>query len=493
MVSGNDKTPGAIRGLREIYKRIAGFHGQHAFFMGKPLHCKGPEPIGILSSVPEYRDRLYLGGFGCGKTYILDYTGLVLLAEQPDNMGLFIRKRFEQLRNTTLATFYDIVEEAGDGDKNALIADTDESEGAIQLMIRTAGKPSKAIFRVEPDGTEASVRDSVKGYTLGFFGADELTQLRKVTFDTLRTRLRREGVVTAGLAASNPASHIHWVTQTAQLNERELEQGLRPEILVVRSRSFDNPYLRSDYVEQLKRQYKDDPAGYDMYVLGKDGLEIQGKPVFRRDFNEVIHLDRALKFIPYDSPLYVGLDFGYHRPAAVWFQRDQRDRYNVLAELCPSDLGVDAFADMIMATNQRHFPFATTIRYFGDPAGAQVSDKGMTTIKQLAQRGITVNYRRAEVNDGIEKIRQLLQKNIDGRPRLIFHPRCRLLVEAMRGGYYYRERADHSYTDKPYKDGNYDHVVDALRYGVDNLVQVTNLGHLALPEKAEGLKRIEVV
>lgn len=490
MTSAVHGTDEALRGLRDIYDRVIKFHAQNAFYLGQPVIMEGGEPKGIASNVENFRDRIFMGGFGCGKSYILDYVLLSLLANQPDNMGLIIRKRFEQLRNTTLATFYQLVEEATDGDRNRLIADVDEKDGAIQILIRTSGKPSLAIFRVEPDGSDESVRDSLKGYELGVFGMDEATQLKKVTYDTLRTRLRRPGFVLAGLVASNPARTSHWLTKVVQANEKALAVGDRPDSLIIRARSFDNPYLRSDYVEELKKQYKDDPAGYDMYVLGMDGMEIQGKPVFRRDFNEKVHTDQALKCNPL-LPLYVGLDFGYHHPAAVWFQKDDRDRFNVLAELLPEDIGVDTFADMILDFQKVHFPHVKDIRYFGDPAGAQVTDKGDPTIKRLGDKGIPVRYMDSDILPGVECIRQLMQKMVDGRPKLVFHPRCKIIGEAMRGGYYFRQKQDGSYADKPFKDGLYDHLMDALRYGIVNLVLGAPQVH-SLPARAEGLRRIEM-
>lgn len=480
-----------MEGLQRIYQRIAGFHAQRAFFEGRPLVWQANEPVGLDLMSQAYRDRIFMGGFGCGKSYILDFTLLALLAQQPDNMAVILRKRFEQLRNTTLATFWGIVEEATDGEKERLIADVDEKDGAIQVLIRTSGKPSRAIFRVEPDGTDEAVRDSLKGYELGCFGLDEATQLKKVSYDTLKTRLRRPGFVLAGLVASNPAGTAHWLTRVVQNAERDYEQGTRPNELVIRARSFDNPYLRSDYIDQLKLQYKDDPAGYDMYVLGKDGLEVQGKPVFRKDFNDKVHVDSNIRFNPY-LPLYIGLDFGFHHPAAIWFQRDDRDRFNVIAEKVGEDIGIDAWGDLILDFNKTHFKTARDIVYFGDPAGAQLSDKGDPTIHQLARKGIHVHYRPHEdVNVGVELIRRLMTTMVDGRPRLVFHPRCKVLMEAFRGGYYYKQHSDGSYGAKPHKDGFYDHPVDAFRYGVEN-VTLAGSDMRKLPAVAEGMTRIRM-
>ena len=59
------------------------------------------------------------------------------------------------------------------------------------------------------------------------------------------------------------------------------------------------------------------------------------------------------------------------------------------------------------------------------------------------------------------------------------------------GVYYYGERGDGTYTETPHKDGIVDHVCDALRYGLINLVLKGYSGQF-FPGTAEGLKRIKV-
>lgn len=489
----NDKQTNqlVLGGLARIYERVAAFHAQKAFFQGQPLIWTNGQPTGVLETSQFYRDRIFMGGFGCGKSYILDFTILAMLAQQPDNLAVVLRKRFEQLRNTTLATFYDIVEEVTEGQKERLIGDVYDKDGAIEVLIRTAGKQSRCVFRIEPDGTDEAVRDSLKGYELGCFGLDEATQLKKVSYDTLKTRLRRPGFVLAGLAASNPAGSAHWLTKVVQNAERAYEMGDIPNELIIRARSFDNPHLRTDYIEELKKQYANDPAGYDMYVLGKDGIEVPGKPVFRKDFNDKIHVDSAVKFNPY-LPLYVGLDFGFHHPAAVWVQRDDHDRYNVIAEMLGEDIGVDAWGDRILDFNKTHFRHAKEIYYYGDPAGAQLSDKGDPTIHQLARKGIQVHYRpHDDVNVGVQLIRRLMTSMTDGRPRVVWHPRCKISLEAVRGGYYYKQRTDGSYGDSPYKDGFYDHLMDATRYLFENLTLSGQVSG-SLQTQAQGMTRIRM-
>ncbi len=76
--------------------------------------------------------------------------------------------------------------------------------------------------------------------------------------------------------------------------------------------------------------------------------------------------------------------------------------------------------------------------------------------------GIRLRYCRSHILPGIEAIRQAVC-NAAGRRRLKINPRCVRLVEAMQC-YHYPDTPTGGRAEAPYKDGVYDHPVDALRY-----------------------------
>ena len=76
----------------------------------------------------------------------------------------------------------------------------------------------------------------------------------------------------------------------------------------------------------------------------------------------------------------------------------------------------------------------------------------------LAEAGFTVKRRRSHIVDGVEKIRAALRP-ADGPARLFIHPRCKRLIAAMKS-YRYGEGGG----EVPLKDGEHDHLIDALRY-----------------------------
>jgi hypothetical protein len=94
-----------------------------------------------------------------------------------------------------------------------------------------------------------------------------------------------------------------------------------------------------------------------------------------------------------------------------------------------------------------------------DPAGSAKNEQtAISNVDALSDAGFTVKRRRSFIGDGVEKIRAAL-KPADGAPHLYIHPRCKRLIAAMKA-YRYREGGG----EVPLKDGEHDHLIDALRY-----------------------------
>jgi len=185
-------------------------------------------------------------------------------------------------------------------------------------------------------------------------------------------------------------------------------------------------------------------------------------PMFDRDRHvRAVEADESLPWVG-------GIDFGLRNPfVMLWAQRRPTptgerleivDEYHRDGEIVPTHL---------RAIAARGWP---ALRWVGvDPAGLQRNEQtGRSTIALLREAGLTVKHAATRLADGIERIRQLLSPaDSPNAPRLIIHPRCERLIEAM-VKYHFdpRRRSDAS----PIKDGP-DHAADALRYLVVNLDQ----------------------
>jgi hypothetical protein len=91
----------------------------------------------------------------------------------------------------------------------------------------------------------------------------------------------------------------------------------------------------------------------------------------------------------------------------------------------------------------------------------------VSDVQLLRSRGYAVKSRKSLIVDGLEKIRAAL-KPAAGRPTLFVHPRCRHLIRAL-GSYHYAPGG----SELPVKDGEHDHLIDALRY---HFVNAQSLG-----------------
>jgi hypothetical protein len=101
---------------------------------------------------------------------------------------------------------------------------------------------------------------------------------------------------------------------------------------------------------------------------------------------------------------------------------------------------------------------------FCDPSGAGVNDvTGTSVVRELRASGVVVRFRRSSILEGIELVRRAIRSG-DGRSSLVISPNCPRLIEAMQC-YHYPDSAGTAFSrELPFKDGVYDHPIDALRY-----------------------------
>ena len=107
-----------------------------------------------------------------------------------------------------------------------------------------------------------------------------------------------------------------------------------------------------------------------------------------------------------------------------------------------------------------------------DPAGSAKNEQtGRSSVEALMDAGLVVKRKRSYIIDGVEAIRAALRP-AEGAPRLFMHPRCKRLIAAMKA-YRYPEGGG----EVPIKDGEHDHLIDALRYFFVNYPKPGSTGH----------------
>jgi hypothetical protein len=214
-----------------------------------------------------------------------------------------------------------------------------------------------------------------------------------------------------------------------------------------------NGYLRiDDCITQMRRSSR---AGWEAEMLCiKPNLE---NVVFDQ-FDHAIHV-RPVDYDP-NLPLYRSLDFGFANPfVCLWIQVDSDGVVRVIDEYVRSRATIDVHAAELKTRTPGGE--SRVIMTFCDPAGAGANDvTGTSAVRELRSLGINVRYRRSGITEGIESVRRAIRAG-DGKSRFVVSPRCARLIEALTC-YHYPDSP--AIDELPFKDGVYDHPIDALRY-----------------------------
>jgi hypothetical protein len=500
------RTEVAIQGLQEVYKslnepQLAAFHrvSRDRIASWKSGEIASPEVGGVFQNV------LHIGGLASGKSFEQRFQELALSAFIPNNRGVIVRKRWEELLNHIYDSMRGfVIEYIGAEFVPALMSEPKRIGSSFEIKVYTTGTPSSIFLKNEPDGPDRHIEDHFKGDEYGWVSLEEATDLREITWRALKGRIRRkfpeqfpeslwekEGLpgenyqdylsrrssaLWAALAVTNPPYEGHWIDKKSKESEKEMALGelTRYGDLIVRSGIIDNlDVMGQEYYDALKEEFKNDPVGYAMMIEGKNGILIEGTPVYGKHFRSDLHCSEDIGYHPF-QPLLVGFDFGYLRPAVVFAQEDG-DCFNILGELCPENKTAEELGELALDYIAKEFSaLQAPVHYFGDHAGIQRTDKGDTTIERLANIGIPVLSQRLEIDSSLNTVRNLLSTMMGDpiRPRLMIRSdRCPTLTQAMSGGYYYKMR-NGMLEPKPFKtvDNHMDDVCDALRYLLANVV-----------------------
>jgi hypothetical protein len=182
---------------------------------------------------------------------------------------------------------------------------------------------------------------------------------------------------------------------------------------------------------------------------------------------------RHVRPVDYDPnlPLYRTLDFGFVNPfVCLWIQVDHEGTVQVIDEYVRRRATIDVHAHEIKARTPCAPEQVTAT--FCDPAGVGSNDvTGTSAVRELRGLGIPTRYRASAILEGIELIRRAIRSG-DGQSSLVISPRCPRLIEALQC-YHYPEVGAAGGGELPFKDGVYDHPIDALRYFFVNARQNT--------------------
>jgi hypothetical protein len=330
-----------------------------------------------------------------------------------------------------------------------------------------------------------------RGYECSLLIFVEADQLAREDFDLGRATLRWKGTDpetcdplgyikdTGIILDTNPPGESHWIAKY------ELEESVADtSVKFWHLRTADNAHnLPQNYVADLEKQYRKNPAMLKRMVYGEYADAFDGAPVLYA-FEFPKHKRRALPW-PQGAYLVRGWDFGTTH-AVVWsaYWQDGEDEYWWdLHEYFAMMSDVERQCRAVGEITHSAFPFwndrsmCAGVRDYCDVAGNQQTDKG-SSVKVLNTYGFYPGFCRMGLQESLAVYNRLLEKNDRfGRPIYrIDEDCCPMLTTALSGGYRYPVEGEVGWgSDEPLKGpkgGNYDHIADASRYPKYNCLRL---------------------
>ena len=216
-----------------------------------------------------------------------------------------------------------------------------------------------------------------------------------------------------------------------------------------------NPYHPKGEIEQAKRNLTEE-AFAEQYL----GQFVHFTGRVYKEFSRTVHVASE---IPESFHKVVGaVDWGYTNPCAVVVVGVDGDgRFYVLDEFYERGVLVRARLTKVAKALRDRYGVEC---FFCDPSEPAY-------IAEFNAEGLKACPAKNDVVSGVAKVAEALKVRGDGRPGLVFSPRCTNTLREMEGYRYPERKADGPDSEVPLKVD--DHAVDALRYAIFSVSQTT--------------------
>lgn len=307
------------------------------------------------------------------------------------------------------------------------------------------------------------------GYTLSGVALSQVESIPPEYIEKLMERLRHPNPPRFLLAEGNVDVGIgHWlrglVGSGIAVGERVYRSG--PRLIVVGNLEDNAPNLPADQVQKLWLRY---PPGHPLHgpkVSGDFGLVVRGDPVYGPNtFKPEVHL--VEEEADADEPLLEAWDFGIARPAVLWSQFLPGGRWRVLGEYLGDGTPLEEAMTEAARLRGRWFGNCETVWRTGDPSGEQRKDTGKSSLQFLRDRGLAIRPARGANAPAvrawaIQQISGMMQGRTQKGERFGVHPRCKVFIEGLQGGY----QRNPAKPEAAWKDGFYDHLQNCAEYAL---------------------------
>lgn len=423
--------------------------------------------LDAIAQAPDLGMVAYVGAFGAGKTWAICRAALGVALADPGTRILVGRFFSTDLRDTTQALFFEMVDELEQAlrrqypslDSKSIVGDYAKQANEFSL-------PNGSVILFRPlDEAEKKY----KSLNINAFLVDEGSEVPLPAMMMLQSRIRRGGRRRFGAVVSNPTSTRHWLYEWFV---RDPRTGVPlPDHVLFRTKTSENQAnLPLNYIPSMMAKYSEDWVR--LYLDGEWGeIRTGQRPVFPT-FHCKDHVGPTswLK----KKPVFVGIDWGYKNPGVVWAQTDAENKLLIHRTWFPKEIHSYGLGEGIKKRNGEWFP-SGDFYYFAGWDGTKKHDSAeKSSVEILRGMGISVKLVYSHIERGLTLIRNFMDPRDDGSFGLVVNPVNERLIEGFMGGYHYEpvkgqimSREDISAVKEvPAEDGLYDQLIDALRYVV---------------------------
>ncbi len=410
-----------------------------------------------------------------------------------------IRNTYRQLKDTTLRTVFDWLPP----DKFGTWKETEFT----YLITGFTGLTIELLFRALDRPQHVS---NLLSLELTYAWVNEAREVPWVIIEALQARvgrypsLRDGGAAWAGVFMDTNAPDIeHWWPRLFE-EQRPSNAKLFKQPSGLSPKAENLPYIqgRDDhgqlvagaaYYQNLAKGK--DPSFVDVYVHGKYGFVVDGRPVYENAYAPALHDATA----PIDPVPHVdileGWDWGL-TPATIWLQVLPGPRIRFLRELCSTGMGADRHSDDVLTLRRLNFPGFKPEQFKGwaDPAGwakSQTDEK--TCVDICAAKGIRLTEGAVDFAARFEAMNRALRLTDGGRGAVQIDPRCTVLKKALLGGYHLKRRTvpgtgQERYSEDPEKNHPYSDIANAAEYPISKLFNVPTVTRMEIAKQEEATR-----
>jgi len=303
--------------------------------------------------------------------------------------------------------------------------------------------------------------------------------------DALLRCARAQGEQSRLQVSMNPADEEHWTfSRLVEAPDADPENPLITK-KVFWIRPGENIHLKETARQAARAAYKDDPAAYERYVLGKFATVYKGELV-TPEYNPNIHRSPD-SLIP--APGLVSFRFwdGWHNPACIIGQQTKIGRLIFIDTLIMEGGDVESFIDskvLPLMESPRWKDKALEWRDIGDRT-MLVPDQSRKqhSAARVVEEKLGARFEPGPSKWSILKIgmKRALNMNIQGLPAIFLSPTEKLLHKGLRGSWHYKTDNSGKVMSNIPEKTEISHICEAWANGVCVMLPVNvvhNMGDL---------------